>query len=260
MFYLLKPRVNSDQFLVKCIAVYRAIKRRTCLYLYRYITKMFSYTLVITSGRSEVGGRRPRDRAERTEVRIFSPTLDKSMPPPPPPWKKINEVNSKALVPSKPPSPLKTPVDENGLSASGGGQFDCISIRCTQIKPRAEHHCRRRVCLSVCLSIGRWRRWRSDRLRVWALEREREGEIRGVVGCKFWWCILCSYSKVLDERHLFCGIFVDHFNCFVDFLVPVDCLFLIMPNDVISNKIMRMEIQSEIAFVWFPSFWKIFLM
>lgn len=149
---------------------------------------MFSYTLVITSGRLEVGGRRPRDRAERTEVRIFSPTLDKSMPPPPAPWKKINEVDSKALVPSKPPSPLKTPVDANGLSASGGGQFDCISIRCTQIKPRAEHHCRRRVRLSVCLSAVEEDGDRIDsEFGLW-----REREIRGVVGCKFWRCILCS--------------------------------------------------------------------
>lgn len=46
----------------------------------------------LTSGRSEAGGRRPRDLAERTELRSFSPTRDRSIPPP---WRKSKERNSR---------------------------------------------------------------------------------------------------------------------------------------------------------------------
>lgn len=129
--------------------------------------------VIITSGRSEVEGRRPRDRAERTELRIFSPTLDKSMPPPPP-WKKINEVNNKTLVPSKPPSPLKRPLDANGLSASGGDEFDCISIRCTRIEPPVLH-CWRRV-LVICRQLKKKEIGSTRSLGL--EEREREREVR----------------------------------------------------------------------------------
>lgn len=41
---------------------------------------MFRYT----SGRSELEGRKPRDLADLTELRNFSPTFEKSIPPPSP--------------------------------------------------------------------------------------------------------------------------------------------------------------------------------
>lgn len=80
----------------------------------------------ITSGRSEVGGRSPRDLADRTELRIFSPTLDKSIPPP---------RNQKAETMKKILENLETLAQ---IAIIAGGRVSCISIaryRIGRLKP-----------------------------------------------------------------------------------------------------------------------------
>lgn len=72
-----------------------------------------------------VGGRRPRERAERTELRSFSPTRERSMPPP---WIRSRGRKTSGLGPdsnrcSPPPPPLKRDDDEEeeAEGAVGGG-------------------------------------------------------------------------------------------------------------------------------------------
>lgn len=77
-----------------------------------------------TSGRgggaTGVGGRRPRERAERTELRSFSPTRERSMPPP---WIRSRGRKTSGLGPdskSCSPLPLKRDDDEEAEGAVGG--------------------------------------------------------------------------------------------------------------------------------------------
>ena len=79
----------------------------------------------ITSGRSEVGGRSPRDLADRTELRIFSPTLDKSIPPP----RNQNTETMKKILEN---------LETLAQIAIAGGRVSCISIeryRIGRLKP-----------------------------------------------------------------------------------------------------------------------------
>lgn len=67
-----------------------------------------------------IGGMRPRDRAERTELRSFSPTRERSMPPP---WIRSRGRKTSGLGPdsnscSPPP---KRGDDEDAEGAVGGG-------------------------------------------------------------------------------------------------------------------------------------------
>lgn len=69
-----------------------------------------------------IGGR-PRERAERTELRSFSPTRERSMPPP---WIRSRGRKTSGLGPdsnsrSPPPPPLKRDDEEEAEGAVGGG-------------------------------------------------------------------------------------------------------------------------------------------
>lgn len=84
----------------------------------------------ITSGRSAVEGKSPSDLAERTELRIFSPTLDKSIPPP---WNNKKGTKTKKLGLWKPPSSVKSPFNKKGFpkTVPNGNWFGCISAQIT---------------------------------------------------------------------------------------------------------------------------------
>jgi|APAra0007618407_1042631.scaffolds.fasta_scaffold17588_2 hypothetical protein len=98
-------------------------------------TKQVKVEILITSGRSEIEGegKRPREVADLTELRNFSPTLDKSMTPVP--WdnkkgskKKTLELSKAAPEPSSFRSP--PPLKRNGLpktEPNGKKRLGCIS-------------------------------------------------------------------------------------------------------------------------------------
>ena len=102
----------------------------------KHITRI-RYRKIITSGRSEVEGRRPSDLADLTELKIFSPTLDKSIPPP---WDNKNGTKKKTLELSK-PSLLKSPLNKKGFpkTVPNGNKFGCISTRSAEIKGSKAH-------------------------------------------------------------------------------------------------------------------------
>lgn len=88
-----------------------------------------------TSGRSEAGGSKPSDLADLTELKIFSPTLDKSIAPPC--ESKKNGSKKKTLELSIPPPPTPTPPPSlksaskmNGFPSTlpNGNKFGCISV------------------------------------------------------------------------------------------------------------------------------------
>jgi hypothetical protein len=95
-----------------------------------------------------VGGKRPRDLAERTELKIFSPTFDKSIPPlsppppppPPPPCnnKKGTKKNNLELSnPKRTPSSPKSAFNKNGFpnTLPNGNRFGCILTPNSEIYP-----------------------------------------------------------------------------------------------------------------------------
>lgn len=68
-----------------------------------------------------IGGMRPRDRAERTELRSFSPTRERSMPPP---WIRSRGRKTSGLGPdsnSCSPPPKRGDDEEDAEGAVGGG-------------------------------------------------------------------------------------------------------------------------------------------
>ena len=86
-----------------------------------------------TSGRSEEEegeGKSPRDVADLTELRNFSPTLDKSMPWP---WDNKRGSKKKSLELSNPPPPSlrSPPLNRNGLPKTepNGNRLGCISFQ-----------------------------------------------------------------------------------------------------------------------------------
>lgn len=92
------------------------------------------YRSWITSGRSDVEGRKPMDLAERTELRTFSPTFDKSIPPPQspaPPWENRSEPKKKNLESSKPSGFKLAWLKAIGINANGDAWklLGCISNR-----------------------------------------------------------------------------------------------------------------------------------
>lgn len=99
----------------------------------------------ITSGRSEAEGRRPSDLADLTELRIFSPTLDKSISPP---WNNKKGTKNKTPGLSKPS--LKSPLNKNGFPKTlpKGNRFCCISNGTSKIK-RCETHFRKELRLGL---------------------------------------------------------------------------------------------------------------
>lgn len=111
---------------------------------------------IITSGRSEAEGRRPSDLADLTELKIFSPTLDKSMPSPPP-WNNRNGSRKKNLEPSNPS--LKSPLNRNGFPKAlpKGNRLGCISTGIAKIEAPTAHF------NDNTRALGAWRQWeRSD--------------------------------------------------------------------------------------------------
>lgn len=86
-----------------------------------------------TSGRSEEEeeGKSPSDVADFTELRNFSPTLDKSMPSP---WDNKRGSKKKTLELSKPPAPTSLrspPLKRKGLPKTEpkGKRLGCISFQ-----------------------------------------------------------------------------------------------------------------------------------
>lgn len=78
---------------------------------------------LITSGRSELEGRRLIDLAERTELKIFSPNLERSIP-----REKRDELNGKYLENSNSKGSGDSLVREsNGLNVNGSGEVGSIS-------------------------------------------------------------------------------------------------------------------------------------
>lgn len=90
-----------------------------------------------TSGRSEVVGRSPSDLADLTELKIFSPTLDKSIPPPCSNKKGTKKRNLEVSNPS-----LKSPSNAKGFPRAlpNGNRFGCISHQVNKFNlPCAAH-------------------------------------------------------------------------------------------------------------------------
>lgn len=137
---------------------------------------------VPTSGRSDGAERMPSDRADRTELRIFSPTLDKSIPPP---WNRKSEAKNKTLGPPK-PSLLKSSLKEKGFNTGRDNDDEsagCISTHRSEIEASRLH-----------ITVGFERRRRCG---------DRIGKVSFVLSVSSvfgvftkWWVVGCGRSSV----------------------------------------------------------------
>lgn len=105
--YPLRGVSYIDHMVSLCSIIHQLFGHIIQMIIQNHLNKHEDNTLYMdsfTSGRSEGEGRSPRDLADLTELRIFSPTLDKSMPPP---WK-IKKGSKKKTRELSNPSSLKS--------------------------------------------------------------------------------------------------------------------------------------------------------
>lgn len=122
---------QRNQCLISVVQNYEQEKKTQNAGLSHQWTVSNQYGEELTSGRSEVEGSRPRERADLTELRIFSPTFEKSIPPP---WDSKSGSKKKTREVSNPPS-LKSPLNRNGLPRTPpkGNRVGCILARSSEI-------------------------------------------------------------------------------------------------------------------------------